>query len=291
MIVSAILLIGSFVVLFTKGLNYGIEFTGGSVVEMSYDKKPDIAILQKNLDVIAYKGKIQEVGNTGIILRGEEIKEGAQAKIFAALKVEGLKDTLVRQDSIGSSMSHELKQKSLISILLVILCIIIFISYAFRHVSYPVSSYKYGIVAVLTLLHDIMIPVGFYAYSGREIDTLFVVGILSILGLSLNDTIVVFDRIRENLMNAKAGTKDMTKVEFEEIIGSSLSQTVVRSINTTVVLSITLVALILYGPTSVYNLVFVLLVGMIVGAYSSIFVASPALTYIANLNRKPAVKK
>ncbi len=288
--ISGILLVSSFGVLIAKGLNYGIEFTGGTLIEVSYDKKPDAKEVANQLTAIQYMNHIQESGDMKLIIKGDEINELNQKSVTDALKLDGLKETILKQDSIGSSMSSELKTKSLYSILLVILGVIIFLTYAFRSVSYPVKSWKYGIIAVITLLHDIMIPVGVYVIMGLEIDTLFIVGILSILGLSLNDTIVVFDRIRESLTIAKAGTKNMTQDEFEVIVGTSLYQTISRSLNTTVVLIIALVSLLVWGPASVFNLVFVLLIGMIVGTYSSIFVASPLLTFVSNMNRD-SVKK
>ena len=159
-----------------------------------------------------------------------------------------------------------------------VLCTIVFIAWAFRGVSKPVQSWKYGIVAIVTLLHDILVPAGLFAILGRfvgaEVDALFIVALLTILGISINDTIVVFDRIRENLrFNEDKGRRE----EFEEVVGRSITQTIARSINTSLTVVIVLAALYLLGPVVTKNFALTLIVGMIAGTYSSIFLASPLL--------------
>jgi preprotein translocase subunit SecF len=163
----------------------------------------------------------------------------------------------------------------------VVLAILCFIAFSFREVSRPVSSWKYGVIAMVTLLHDIIVPTGVYVllshYYGAEVDTLFVISLLTILGISIADKIVVFDRIRENL---KGGSSR----NFEDVVGTSLRQTFTRSINTSVTVILALVALYLFGPVTTKFFALTLTVGMIVGTYSSIFVASPLLT-VWNRNR------
>jgi preprotein translocase subunit SecF len=160
------------------------------------------------------------------------------------------------------------------SIILVSLGIVIFIAIAFRKVSYPVKSWKYGIVAITTLLHDVAIPTGVFValsyFYNIEIDTLFVVSILTILGLSVSDTIVVFDRIRENLRSKNNGN-------FEEIVGKSISEVYQRSIATALSVILALIALAIWGPDSTRLLAIMLTAGMFFGTYSSIFLASPLL--------------
>jgi len=174
-----------------------------------------------------------------------------------------------------------------VALILVLLAIIFFIAYAFRRVSEPVASWKYGVIAVATLIHDVLIASGVYAilsYSAlSEIDSLFVVALLTILGLSVSDTIVVFDRIRENLRR----NQELKQVEpFETVVGRSLSQTIVRSLNTSLSVILCLVALAIFGPDSTRHFAIVLASGMFFGSYSSIFLASPLLVLVASRGQK-----
>ena len=181
-------------------------------------------------------------------------------------------------NTVGGSMGNEMTKKALIAIVVVAIAILSFIAFAFREVSLPVASWKYGVVAMVTVIHDIIIPTGVYAFLsakyGAEIDTLFVVALLTIMAVTISDKIVVFDRIRENL-KLHGG-----KISFDDVVGESLSQTFTRSINTSVTVIISLLALYFIGPVSTKFFALTLTVGMIVGTYSSIFVASPALTYL-----------
>ena len=183
-----------------------------------------------------------------------------------------------RLNSIGPILGKEAAIKSIISILIVIFCIIIFITFAFRKVSEPVSSWKYGFIAIIALLHDVMIPTGVFAvlghYFGYEVDTLFVTALLVVLGFSIHDTIVVFDRVRENL-NLARGYRE--KKEFDKMVGESISQTFTRSINTSLTTILALVALYIFGAESTRHFSLALIIGITVGTYSSIFIGSPLL--------------
>ena len=164
--------------------------------------------------------------------------------------------------------------------------IVLYIAFAFRKVSKPVSSWRYGIIAIVTLLHDVIIPVGIFSvlshYFGAEVDTLFVVAILTVLGLSVSDTIVIFDRIRENLSNQP----NISKAEFSKVVGTSLDQSFVRSIATSLTVIIVLLALVFWGPVSTKYFALMLTFGMFFGTYSSIFLASPLLVIVSNLQKK-----
>jgi len=170
---------------------------------------------------------------------------------------------------------------------LVVFCIITFIAFAFRGVSKPVQSWKYGVVAIITLLHDILLPLGLFAvlghFFGAEVDALFIVALLTILGISINDTIVVFDRIRENLrLNEERNKRE----EYEEVVGRSIIQTLARSINTSLTVIIVLISLYFLGPVATQNFALTLIVGMVAGTYSSIFLASPLLVAWDRLSAK-----
>ena len=180
-------------------------------------------------------------------------------------------------NSIGPSVGQELTRKAILAIILVSLAIIFFIAFAFRKVSKPVSSWKYGIIAIVSLLHDVIIPIGLFVilshFYGAEVDTLFVVAVLTILGLSVSDTIVIFDRIRENLRNQES----IAKINFSEIVGKSLDQSYVRSICTSLTVILVLLSLFFFGPVSTKYFALMLTAGMFFGTYSSIFLASPLL--------------
>jgi len=185
--------------------------------------------------------------------------------------------------TVGPTLGNEMTKKAIIAIVVVILAILAFIAFSFREVSLPVSSWKYGVIAMVTLLHDIIVPTGVYVILshkyGAEVDTLFVLALLTILGLSVHDKIVVFDRIRENL-------KDGERKDFAQTVGISTSQTIVRSINITLTIIFVLVPLYLFGPETTKNFALILTIGLFFGIYSSLFFASPLLILIEGWQRK-----
>ncbi len=282
--ISTALVLAALVVIGVKGLDYGIEFTGGAVLEMSYDQRPDINEVKALLKQEGFEDvDVQNFGENALLLKTQDVSEEMRKKLTHTMESIGVNPVVERFSSIGPSVGRELRTKSLYALIFVSLGIILFVAYAFRHVSKPVSSWKYGIVAVIALLHDIIIPVGILTLMGTEIDTLYVVGLLSILGLSVNDTIVVFDRIRENLAhNSSASIRE----DFDETVGRAITSTIARSIFTSLTLIVVLLALYFVGPTATRTLALVLLLGTIVGTYSSIFLASPLLTYMVPKDTK-----
>jgi preprotein translocase subunit SecF len=186
-----------------------------------------------------------------------------------------------RFTTIGPTLGAELQRKAIAGIIVVLVMIIIFIAWAFRKVSRPLSSWKYGVVAIITLAHDVLVPAGVFAvlgqFMGVEIDLLFLTALLAILGYSINDTIVVFDRIRENLAGSY---RTNMKEGFDQIVGRSLRETFMRSINTSLTTSLVLIALLVFGSPAIFYFALALLIGIIAGTYSSIFIASPLLVLI-----------
>ena len=232
--------------------------------------------------------RVQPTGERGIILRQRELTNDERAALEAALVTLGAIEKEATQfNSIGPAIGAELLQKAWIAITLVVVLTILFIAFAFRGVSKPVQSWKYGVVAIATLLHDILIPMGLFAFLGyligAEVDALFIVALLTILGISINDTIVVFDRIRENL---RLNEEHRRHEEFDEVVGRSITQTLTRSINTSVTVIIVLVALYFLGPAATKAFALTLIVGMIAGTYSSIFLASPLLVVWEKWSRR-----
>ncbi|HLD27489.1 MAG TPA: protein translocase subunit SecF, partial [Patescibacteria group bacterium] len=182
--------------------------------------------------------------------------------------------TELRFDSIGPTIGNELKRKSFYAIIVVLLAIILYIAYAFRKVSKPVESYKYGAAAIIALIHDLLIIIGVFAVLGHflnvQIDSYFVTALLTILGFSVHDTIVTFDRTRENLKRHQDKT-------FEEVVNLSVNETIIRSLNTSLTTVFVLLAIFLFGGETIRYFVLALALGLIVGTYSSIFLASPLL--------------
>ncbi len=213
--------------------------------------------------------------------------EVQRASLSQALSVdETLTPIIKRQNTIGPVAGSELKSKAFKAIAVVVLMIVLFVSFAFRKVSEPVSSWKFGLATIVALFHDVVIPTGVFVflgkYFGTEIDLLFVTGLLAILGYSVHDTIVVFDRVRENLrLNKEKGKKE----DFEYTVGNSVQQTFARSINTSLTIFITLLALYLFGGETTKDFALLLIVGVIAGTYSSIFVASPLLVTFQQLQK------
>ena len=271
--------------------NYGIEFTGGSILEVGYpDGRPNIDLLREKLSELKWNGTlVQETGTDGYIIRTKDLSESERQELIGVVSGSGtMKIEERRFNSIGPTIGAELRSKAGWAILFVIMAIVLYIAFAFRHVSQPVSSWVYGLVAVVALLHDVLIPTGFYiAYSyfhlGAQIDVLFVTAILTILGFSVHDTIVVFDRTRENL-------KLRTWKEFDVTVGHSVEQTFVRSINTSLTVLLVILALYFLGGETTRYFALVLAIGILVGTYSSIVLASPLLVQIAEWQEKRATK-
>jgi len=280
--ISAVLVSLSIISMIVFGLNLGIDFKGGSLLEVEYtNSRPEQNIIEETIKPLSIgETLVQPMGEMGYSIKTRDITEQERAKIMQSLGSNAVEKSFT---SIGPSVGAELVRKSLISFILVSLGIIFWIAFSFRKVSKPVSSWKYGFIAIVSLIHDIIIPVGVFSilshFSGVEVDTLFVVAVLTILGLSVSDTIVVFDRIRENIRVGHFKT-------FEETVGRSINQVYVRSIATSSTVIIALLALVFFGPASTRVFAIMLTAGMFFGTYSSIFLASPLLVYVENWQKK-----
>lgn len=268
------------------GLKFGIDFKGGALVEVNYlESMPSVIEVKTSLESLSLgEISVQPSGSNEYILKTRDLTTEEHTSLLNLLSENGkYKLTEKSFTSIGPSVGNELKRKAIWAIIFVMLAILLFIAYAFSKVSKPVSSWKYGLIALVTLLHDIAIPTGLFAilghYMGAEVDTLFVVALLTVLGLSVSDTIVVFDRIRENIRNH-------TSTDFEKTVGISLGQTFTRSINTSLTVILVLLSLYFFGPDSTKNFALVLTVGLFFGTYSSIFLASPLLVVVEQWQTK-----
>ena len=274
-IISGVFIVASAVALLLWGLKFGIDFKGGSILEVAYpaNGRPEISVINDSLKPLNLSDlKISPVGNNGVNFRFSETDEATHQEVIKALKSNAVEER--RFSSIGPTIGTELKQKSINAIIIVLLGISLYIAWAFRKVSQPLSSWRYGLATLLALFHDLIIPIGLFAYLGRfygvEVGTNFVVALLVILGFSVHDTIVVFDRIRENL-------KRYSSLDFTSLVNQSVNETLVRSLNTSFTVLLTLLALYVFGGESLKYFILALMVGIFSGTYSSIFIASPLL--------------
>lgn len=282
--ISGILMVGSVVALMIWGLNLSIDFKGGSIAEITYPNgRPAVAEIENNLSTLNLgEHSIRATGDKSYIIRLRALEEPERLALVKALSFDGTKKiNQDRFDSIGPLLGIEAAKKAVTSILLVIICIVLFITFAFRKVSQPVASWKYGLITVFALLHDVLVPTGVFAilghFAGIEVDTLFVTALLVILGFSVHDTIVVFDRVRENL---KVNRETRGKKPFEQIVGESINQTFVRSINTSLTTILALIVLYFVGAESTKLFSLALIIGITAGTYSSIFLGSPLLVTV-----------
>ncbi len=277
--VSALLFIVAVATISVYGFKEGIDFVGGTSWQIRIAKNPSAEAVGEALkkkfnlqEVIA----VPEPTTKSIILRLPELNEVMHTDYRMTLEKEFGAVEELNYETIGPAVGNELRQKALWAFLGVLIAISLYIAFAFRHVSRPISSWKYGFVTLATLFHDAVIPLGLVAYLGHtqgiEVNTNIVVAVLVIIGFSVHDTIVVFDRIRENIRLEKSSS-----FSFGELVNRSINQTMIRSINTSLTLILTLAALLLFGSANLFYFVLVILVGVVIGVYSSIFVASPLL--------------
>ena len=272
------------------GLRFGIDFKGGSLIEVKYkETRPDISLIKTKMTGGEFVGySIRPTGSDGFILRAPYLDETTHVDALKILSDDGAWPlTEERFNSIGPTIGEELRTKALLAIALVIISIVLFIAFVFRKVSEPVASFKYGLIAIVALLHDVIVPTGAFAifgyFFGTEIDSLFVTALLVILGFSIHDTIVVFDRVRENLRVNKEFNKKET---FEDTVGKSVSQTFNRSINTSLTTVLSLLALYFLGSSATKDFSLALIIGITAGTYSSIFLASPLLVTVERWQKK-----
>lgn len=284
----------SLIFFFVWGLNLGIDFTGGSLLEVKF-AKPHPTTQQLSTSLKQYdlgELNVQPVDNNTLILRFKHIEDATHQQILKTLvndfgdakATDSIKE--LRFDAIGSVVGQELKTKAYYALAIVLLVIIVYVAIAFRKVSWPVQSWKYGVVTIVAGFHDVIGVVGLFSVLGHfwhiEVNAPFIAALLTVLSYSVNDTIVILDRIRENL--------NKQELSFADIVNTSLNETFARSINTTLATLLTLFAVYFFGGESVHNFVLAMLWGITLGAYSSIFVASPLLVVWYNFDRKRSSK-
>ena len=266
---SLLIILPGIYFLITSGLKLGIDFTGGTLLEYQFENRV-------NTDDLKIYGLVTQLGNDSYIIRSKPLEQGRIDDIRKSLTQKYGKVVERRVEIVGPVIGAELSKKAALAVIVASLVIVLYIAFSFRKVPKPQSSWRFGISAVLALVHDILVVLGAFAILGKflnvEIDTLFVTALLTIIGFSVHDTIVVFDRIRENLIK-HPGKK------FLGVANLSVIQTLGRSLNTSLTVVFVLIALFLFGGETLKWFVVALLIGIISGTYSSIFNATALLVW------------
>lgn len=273
---SLLVIIPGIYALFTWGLRLGIDFSGGTIWEVKFPQKQmapqDFAAYLAQNGIEVSTASVTEKGDILLRLKTTDEEKIKEARQKVSQNYSDYED--LRLETVGPTISKELTQKAALAVGVSILAIVAYITWAFRKVPKPASSFAFGICTVIALVHDVILVVGVFAILGHflhvEIDSLFITALLTVLGFSVHDTIVVFDRIRENLH--KHG-----EITFEQVVNHSILQTFARSLNTSLTVVFVLLALLLFGGGSIRTFVLALLIGIISGTYSSIFNAAPLL--------------
>lgn len=270
---------------FIFGLNPGIDFTGGALMSVKFDVNPAQEDIRHAVETLGYEPIVQQADDGSTLIRVRPLSETEHQAILTSLRESfgGLEEQ--RFDSVGPVVGNELKEKATIAMILVLILIAVYVAWAFRRVSEPVASWKYGLITLIAAFHDVIIPLGVFALLSRlygfQADTAFVAALLTILGYSINDTIVVFDRTRENLYRHRHQS-----ASFGDTVNRSINETLARSINTTLSTLLPVLAIVLFGGESTRPFAITLLAGIAAGAYSSIFLASPLLVMSEKWGKK-----
>ncbi len=273
-LISAVLIIPGIVALSIWGLKFGIDFKGGTLAEYQFNKSVSPDEVKNSLqDLNLTNLTVTSTGADSVLLKMGVIDQAQHVKLQEAVNKVG-ENTEISFESVGPTVSSDISRKAIIAVIVASIAIILYITFTFRKVPKPASSWRFGVCAVLALIHDLAFVIGLFAilghFLGYEIDPLFITALLTIMGFSVHDTIVVFDRIRENLRKSPSKT-------FEENVNNSIIQTINRSLNTSLTVLIVLAALYFLGGLTLHHFVLALLVGIAIGTYSSIFNASPLL--------------
>lgn len=312
--IATVVMVGSALIVLTLGLKPGIDFTGGSLTEVVYTEAPAQSAIEEGLAPLELGGisvreTIADDGRAGYIIRTRDLTDDERTSLDETISSVGSEADIIRYTSIGPVIGQELKDKAGWAVFGVVSIIVLYVAFAFAGIGTPVSSWVYGMITILVLVHDVLLPTAVMSllghFVGTEVDVLFVMAVLAVLGYSVNDTIVVFDRVRENLkLNRTEHRKKHTEPgglvreevtytltkPYDEIVGSAVSETMARSINTSLTTLLALLALYFFGGATTQTFTLVLLVGVIAGTYSSICIASPFVVTYA-LRKALAEKK
>ena len=275
-LVIVVLSLGAF---FIKGLNYGIDFSGGNLFQLRFEKPITLNDINNNLDEVSKdinqvnpnSRKVQISEDNTVIIRTPELSEAEKTEVLDNLKKIGAFD-INKEEKVGASVGEELKTSAIYALGIGAFLIILYITFRFE--------FTFAVAAVTALFHDLVIAIGVISLLGYEVDTPFIAAILTILGYSINDTIVVFDRIRENLKRKNKGS-------FEDCLNKSVNQVMIRSINTSVTTLFEIIAILVFGGDSLKTFIVTLLIGILAGTYSSVFIATPLVYFLDKRKKGP----
>lgn len=278
-LVSIVLIVGSIFFLVTRGLNFSLDFTGGTVVEVAYPESVQVSLVRDTLTQAGFEDAVvQHYGSTeSVLIRlAPQDTQGVAVgqAILSALKAQNPNVILMRADEVGAQIGQEMAEQGALAILIALIGTAIYIAMRYE--------YRFAIGAAVALMHDPLVILGIFAMLQIEFDLPALAAILAIIGYSLNDTIVVFDRIKENFLK-------MHKSSTEEIVNASLNQTLTRTIMTSFLTLLVVVALLLFGGKSLFGFSLALTIGIIVGTYSSIYIAS-SLSLALGLSRQDLIR-
>jgi len=269
-----LLILASIFCLVKFGLNLGIDFLGGTILEAEFGERPENALIQEKLNKLNLgEITIQPTGENGVILRLKSIDESTHQQIISDLnEISKLEEK--RFESVGPTIGKELRQKTITLIIVSLIALLIYIAIAFRKLKWPIAGWQYGIVSIITLFIDVLIPFLVLVLLGKFYNVQFtiptVAALLTILGYTINDKVIIFDRVRENLLTTKSEN-------FVETINQSLNQIIGRSLSTGSCTLLVLLAIILFGGETLKYFALTLIVGIVIGTYTSLFIASALL--------------
>ncbi len=264
-------------------LNFGIDFSGGSILEVEFEKRPENSVIQEKLKNLNL-GEIilQPAGDRGMIIRMKEVDETTHQKIISQL-AEISKTEELQFESIGPAIGKELRQKTVILIIISLAALLCYIAIAFRKLTWPVSGFEYGVISIIALFFDVLITIGAISLLGKfgnvQFNIMIITALLTILGYTINDKVVVFDRVRENLLKTRGE-------DFTNLLNQSLNQIFIRSISTGTCALLVLFSIFFFGGETLKYFSLTLIIGIIVGTYSSLFLASPLLVNLKNRKGK-----
>lgn len=280
-IISLLVIIPGIFCMFTKGFNFGIDFTGGTIIDLKFDQPVTIQQVRSSLANFGYEGaQIQLSGaqsdvleSNDVMIRTTDMEEEQRKTVMAGLKNDVGNYTVLREEKVGATIGGELITNAVMALVVSWALIIMYVAYRFE--------WRFGVAAVLALIHDLLIVLTVFSVTGRQVDSSFIAALLTIVGYSINDTIVIFDRIRENLRLHFRRGGDVVK-----LVNTSIFQTLTRSLYTVFTVMFTTFALYFFGGDTTKDFAFALLVGFGVGCYSSIFIASPLWMMLRNWGDK-----
>lgn len=258
--ISLILVVLSLGLVMTKGLNLSVDFTGGLVLQVSFSSPVDVAEIRTSLSNIGQgQAIIQAYDNNDVLIRFQAQDEEVRKQVLDTLKKDFGGLTILKIDKVGPVVGKELRVQAILALVLALVGILTYMAFRFK--------FRFGVAAVLSLIHDAIIMLGVYSFTGKEVSVTFIAAILTVIGYSLNDSIVVLDRVRENWPSVRS--KGVL-----ELVNESINQTLARTINTSLTTLLPVIAMVFFGGEVISNFAFAFLVGIVVGTYSSIYIAS-----------------